>query len=191
MSPLASRRAGAQLSTQFHRVLSQVHPDAVERYPYRSDIKGIPHMRLMAPALRKYLDVDHIIPKGQMMPFRELVESLQAASNRDTCLASQRSRPAGVRTPRASSSWAMARGVGLVRFRPLPGRAPGCSIFGQHPPVYGSVQEDLAVGLGNTCAGQAKTFFGALHVFFCFGHRHEKGSLPCLYRLYVDPVTWR
>jgi hypothetical protein len=30
------------------------------------------------------------------------LEDLQAASSRDTCLASQRSRPAGVRTPRAS-----------------------------------------------------------------------------------------
>jgi hypothetical protein len=35
----------------------------------------------------------------------------QAASSLDTCLASQRSRPAGVRTPRASSSWAMALSV--------------------------------------------------------------------------------
>jgi hypothetical protein len=34
-----------------------------------------------------------------------------AASNRETCLASQRSRPAGVRTPRASNSWAMALSV--------------------------------------------------------------------------------
>jgi hypothetical protein len=33
---------------------------------------------------------------------------LETVSSRDTCLASQRSRPAGVRTPRASSSWAMA-----------------------------------------------------------------------------------
>ena len=34
-----------------------------------------------------------------------------AASNRETCAGAQRSRPAGVRTPRASSSWAMAAGV--------------------------------------------------------------------------------
>jgi hypothetical protein len=39
------------------------------------------------------------------------LEDLQAASSRETCLASQRSRPAGVRTPRASSSWATALSV--------------------------------------------------------------------------------
>jgi hypothetical protein len=41
------------------------------------------------------------------------VESLQSASSRKTWAGAQRSRPAGVRAPRASSSWAMAAKVVL------------------------------------------------------------------------------
>jgi hypothetical protein len=42
-----------------------------------------------------------------------VVESLQSASNRETWAGAQRSRPAGVGTPRASNSWAMAASVVL------------------------------------------------------------------------------
>jgi hypothetical protein len=54
----------------------------------------------------------------------ELVESLQSASNRETLAGAQRSRPAGVRTPRASSSWAMAASVDLParRISAIPAR---------------------------------------------------------------------
>src|SRR5260370_34468130 len=41
------------------------------------------------------------------------LESLRAPSYRDTGAGAQRSRPAGVRTPRPSSSWAMAASVVL------------------------------------------------------------------------------
>jgi hypothetical protein len=47
----------------------------------------------------------------------QIVKSPQAASNRATWAGAQRSRPAGVRTPRASNSWAMAASV----VRPAPG----------------------------------------------------------------------
>jgi hypothetical protein len=39
------RERRADSSEQFHRYSPKSHPDADERYPYRSDIKAFPHTK--------------------------------------------------------------------------------------------------------------------------------------------------
>jgi hypothetical protein len=58
--------------------------------------------------------------------------TVHSASNRETCLASQRSRPAGVRTPRASSSWAIAASASVNE--PGTRKALPSSPLGPSPP---------------------------------------------------------
>ena len=74
--------------------------------------------------------------------------TVRSASNRETCLASQRSRPAGVRTPRASSSWAIAASASVNE--PGTRKALPSSPLGPSPPPL-SVS-----GWENGAAGQTR-----------------------------------
>src|SRR3977135_147802 len=62
------------------------------------------------------MQCDKLAPRQPHQFWLKLFPNLwktEAAIRRETCIGDQRSRPAGVRTPRASNSWAMAASVVL------------------------------------------------------------------------------
>src|SRR6266851_1147552 len=66
------------------------------------------------PQLR-YVEIVRSRNRRRLFPFEQVAKSsgdaIRSASNRETWAGAQRSRPAGVRMPRASGSWAMAASV--------------------------------------------------------------------------------